>query len=203
MTLDIDDDLVCTITENVKYSHNASQSIKQYASESKTEDELLEAYEADKEGIFTEPLKVENKTKTYPNYTVATTYESENILESIGDKLFLDCTGGKGYKTNPFIEENRSYPVFFDNKIQETIVYSINVPDGYEILELPEKLNLSMPGSIASFSFTPNQMNNKIVINSTLKVNKTFISGDMYGSLKTFFDNMIAKHKEKIVLQKL
>jgi hypothetical protein len=202
MKLDIDDELNCTISENAKYSHNASKMLERYSPSSKTEEELIEAFEENKEGIFTESLTIENKTKTFPNYTLATTYESENILEAIGDKLFLDCTGNKGYKTNPFIEENRSYPVFFKNKIQETIVYSISIPEGYELLETPENLNLSMPNGLGTFSFTSNTMKDKVAINSIFKLKTTFLGPEMYGSIKTFFDSIAAKHKEKIVLVK-
>ncbi len=203
MNLEIDDELICTVTENAKYSHNASSMMKQYSPSKKTEEELIEAFEEDKEGIFTESLKIENKTKTFPNYTLAATYETENLLESIGDKLFLDCTGNKGYKINPFIEENRSYPVFFNDKMEETIVYSIAIPEGYTLLEMPEKLNVSMPDKLGSFTFNSNMMNNKIIINSRLKINATYLGPEMYAGIKTFFDHIATKHKEKIVLVKL
>lgn len=98
---------------------------------------------------------------------------------------------------------NRKYPVDFSSPIEETFKATYQIPKGYVVEEVPKniKMTLSEDGGMYSFLIrsTPD---GKLMVSSRLVINKTTFYAEEYDGLKQFFDQIIAKHAEQIVLKK-
>ncbi|HAK78750.1 MAG TPA: hypothetical protein DCM71_18030 [Runella sp.] len=69
-------------------------------------------------------------------------------------------------------------------------------------MELPQSISVSLPEGGGKFVFSSAQTENRITISSRLTLRKSSFLPEEYGQLKEFFDQLIAKHNEQIVLKK-
>lgn len=118
------------------------------------------------------------------------------------DLLYLSPMLLHGQQDNPFKQATRTLPVDFDSPIDETYIFSFQLPAGYEVEELPQGSVLTLPNNAAKFTYMAQEVNGKLQVMSRLNISKTFFTPAEYGNLREFFNRMVAKHAEKVVLRK-
>jgi hypothetical protein len=128
-------------------------------------------------------------------------HSSEIAQESAG-MMYVNVLLNMGDKENPFKLEKREYPVDLGIPIKDTYNFTYQIPAGYSVESLPGSVNISLPEKGGNFRFYASLEGNKITIFSKLSINKTFFIPNDYGALKEFFNLVIAKYAEKIVLKK-
>lgn len=129
-----------------------------------------------------------------------------NIAEAVtitGDHMYFHPLLLGMKKENPFKLDARNFPVDFGCP-QETLgMMKIKLPEGYEVEELPEPIAVTLPDNAGIFRFSVNKMNNELMVINMLKINKTIFMPEEYLILKNFYDLVIAKHAEQVVLKKI
>ena len=78
----------------------------------------------------------------------------------------------------------------------------VTIPDGYEVEELPESKIFMLPEKGARYIYSVSQMGSAINIMSNLQVNKTIFAQTQYPNLREFYNQVVAKQAEMIVLKK-
>jgi hypothetical protein len=68
--------------------------------------------------------------------------------------------------------------------------------------ELPKPKLILMPGNSAKYSYNVTQMGNTLNVVSMLQINKSLFLQDEYPNLREFYNQIIAKQAEQIVLKK-
>ncbi len=155
----------------------------------------------------------------FPDYTLSEA-RVENA-DSLHRLLLLRCglknegsgqeTVGRFYLTplllgaqreNPFKSPTRKFPVDFGAPLEETCLVTFTLPEGYAVEEAPKTLSLTLPNNDGRFMFSTTQTGNQLVINSRLTLRKTIFTGEEYPTLRAFFDKIVAKHAEQVVLKK-
>jgi hypothetical protein len=126
-----------------------------------------------------------------------------NVLNAAGDLIFFNPMLNERISDNPFKIEDRKYPVDFGHLTDNTYILNLEVPEGYEVDDLPEDLRMAMPDNSAAFNYQLTVMGNKIQIMSKFQINKTLFPYSDYKFLKSFYDEVVKKHSEQIVLKKL
>jgi hypothetical protein len=76
------------------------------------------------------------------------------------------------------------------------------IPEGYTLDERPQDIILSLPEGKAKFSFRLAQNPNSIQLISTLDISKPLYTTEDYVLLKEFYNTVVQKQAEKIVLKK-
>ncbi|MFT2010052.1 DUF3857 domain-containing protein [Pontibacter sp. 13R65] len=118
------------------------------------------------------------------------------------DVLYLNPMMSKGEKENPFKLEERSYPVDFGYPMDETFMCKIAIPAGYEVDETPKSIAVSLPDNGGKFTYIVESKNSEIQVMSKISINKPLYYADEYPYLKEFYNQIVAKHAEQIVLKK-
>jgi hypothetical protein len=103
---------------------------------------------------------------------------------------------------NPFIQEKREYPIDFVFPHQDKYMVTLTLPDGYVVESMPQSLSLSMEENIGSFKYMLANNGKQIQASISLDLNYANVSADYYETLKGFFQKVIEKQNEKIVLKK-
>lgn len=103
--------------------------------------------------------------------------------------------------SNPFKQEKRIYPVDFGTPYDEMNIIKFTVPDGFLIEELPKSKVIALPNS-AKYTFNCSQMGNIINITSNLSISRSLFSQEEYPNLREFYNQVVAKQEEQIVLKK-
>src|SRR5690606_12473822 len=107
------------------------------------------------------------------------------------------------YTKNPFQSAERHYPVELPYQIDETIVASIAIPEGYEVDELPSQLVVKLDQAESGyFEYRIGVMESTISLRTVLRFNRTVFMPEEYEGLRKFFGMIVSKHAEYIVFKK-
>jgi hypothetical protein len=130
-------------------------------------------------------------------FTIADAVDMNSGLILINPMMFEATT------SNPFKLKERVYPVEFSYPTAETIISNWVLPEGYVIDQIPKPIALALPGNSGKFTYNVVQNGNNVMITSIIKINQTTFVHDEYAYLKEFFNQIIAKQAENIVIKKL
>lgn len=183
------------LTQNRAYSFRDKNS-------SISEDAYLENIEKNMPGFEVLEYKIENKTNPEEPLKEDYNFISTNEIEVINNKLFFKPLLFFAIDENPFKHEKRDYPIDFKYPLHDSYTITYNLPQGYVVESMPEKINIAMEDNLGSFSFLIGQTGNKIQIVSNFYINSAIFSAEYYDTLKTFYNQVFLKMNEKIVLKK-
>jgi hypothetical protein len=96
----------------------------------------------------------------------------------------------------------RYYPVEMPYAKTETYVFSLIVPNGYSVDEMPKSEKMSLAANAGSFEYLIAQSGNTIQIKSTLKFAKAVFQANEYENLREFYTRVLKKQNEQIILKK-
>ncbi|ALI98888.1 DUF3857 domain-containing protein [Rufibacter tibetensis] len=116
--------------------------------------------------------------------------------------IYLQPMLFKAQVENPFKLSTRKYPVDFGYPLEEVYMCSFTLPEGYVVEELPKNILVSLPENGGSFTYALEVAENKIKVTSKLNIAKPIFLAQEYALLKEFYNQIIAKHAEQIVLKK-
>ena len=123
-------------------------------------------------------------------------------ITSTGEMIYLSPFVMDQEEENPFKLEAREYPVDFGSPFDKTYVIKITIPDNYTVEELPKSKALVLPNSAAKYFFNAAQAGNTINIASSLSLNRSLFVQDEYPNLREFYNQIVAKQAEQIILKK-
>jgi hypothetical protein len=168
-----------------------------------------------KEDIYLENLENENQKIEIKEYSrtnekdlklpVVETYSftGSNLTEIIGDKIYINPMLFYTHHENPFKQEVREYPVDYGYSFLDKYAINIQIPDVYKIETLPASGIFSMQDDLGTFKFMTSSSVNTINVIVLHQINTPIISSEYYDMLKEFYQKMIDKQNEKIVLVKI
>ncbi|MET0760480.1 MAG: DUF3857 domain-containing protein [Flavobacterium sp.] len=164
----------------------------------------LEKLENNFNGIQIKDYVIENKNTNLSKPIIETfTFTSDNHCEIIGGKMFINPLLFFTQAKNPFVQEKRELPIYFGYPKQEKYNIIFEIPDGYTVESIPKTITISAIENIGLFTFNSIASENKIQIAITIDINAAIVSADYYEVLKGFFQKMVDKQNEKIVLKKV
>jgi hypothetical protein len=119
------------------------------------------------------------------------------------DVIYLNPMFGEGYKDNPFKADNRLFPIEMPSAVDRTHIASIQVPEGYVVDELPKSVRVKLnDADEGGFEYIINSNENVISLTTRLYLKKATFLPQQYEDLREFFNFVVAKQKEQIVLKK-
>lgn len=170
---------------------------------SKGQDEdYVKALQEEVEGLAVETHDFQNMDNIYKraeaNYEVSLT---DQVMMA-GDMIYFSPMLHYTIAENPFKLAERKYPVDYAHPFEEVYVLSFELPDGFAIEELPEVTNLVLPDKAGKFTYTAKELSNNIQIMVRFKIDKPFFSFEQYPFLKEFYNLIVEKYSEQIVLKR-
>jgi hypothetical protein len=120
-----------------------------------------------------------------------------------GDVIYLNPLLTYRTEQNPFRLESREYPVDFGSMVEKVYLCRLTLPEGYDVEELPESKVMMLPGNAARFLYNVSKIGNTISVTSNLSINKSIFVQQEYPNLREFYNQMVAKQAENIVLKKI
>ena len=120
------------------------------------------------------------------------------------DLLYINPLFGEAETENPFKSAERRYPVEMPYAMDETYVATIYVPAGYEVEELPKQIKILLNEQKEGFfEYAIEKFNNIISLRTRVKLDRTFYSPEEYEMLREFYNMVVKKQSEQIVLKKI
>ncbi|AOZ98668.1 DUF3857 domain-containing protein [Flavobacterium commune] len=164
----------------------------------------LEKKENEFNGIEISDYTVENKSADLSKAVIEKfTFASNNHCEMIGGKMFINPLLFFTMEKNPFVQEKRKMPVYFGYPRQEKYNFNFEIPEGYQVESIPKAMRIATDDKMLVFSVNSLLSGNNIQISVAKEINTGMASADIYDGLKEFYQKMIEKQHEKIVLKKI
>jgi len=166
------------------------------------EEEYLEKLENENQKIeISDYLRTNEKDVKKPIVETCS-FTGTNLCEIIGGKMYINPLLFFTNEHNPFKQETREYPVDYGFPFLDKYSININIPEGYVIETLPKSSVFNMEDNIGSFKFISNASGSSIQLSISHQINTPIVSSEYYSMLKDYYQGMIAKETEKIVLKK-
>ena len=164
-----------------------------------SEDNYLEYLEKKHEGIEVSDFTVSKDDMVKP-VIEEYSFSHNNLSDVIGDKIYINPLLFLTQKENPFKQDKREYPIDFAYPFQDKYMVNIIIPKGYTVESIPDPVAITMEQNIGSFKFNIQAGENNIQLMAIMDMNYANIPPDYYATIKDFFQKMIEKQNEKIVL---
>ncbi len=124
-------------------------------------------------------------------------------VEVIDNEMFFSPLLFLKNEENIFKSNERKYPVDYGYGYSSSMMVSVKIPEGYEISEIPEGSAFKLPENMGSFVYRSSVMGNTIQVSITETLNTPFIPADYYPVLKQFYNQIIQKESDQVVLKKI
>lgn len=201
--LTLNEDLEWVGTMKVRCKDYAANAMRETFIEKDNEAAYIASVESDNEGLDIQDFKVEGIQDINKSVKEDCKVTFSNQLMDGGDLLYFNPMLSFGMEENPFKLEERSYPV--DYPYPQAITYSIQykIPEGYIVDELPEQKVIALPEKSGTFNYSVKSQGGKLIVLSQFKTNKNLFLPTEYPALKEFYNIVVAKHAEQVVLKKV
>jgi len=166
------------------------------------ETEYLKQFRNDKTGLGIKDYKAENLDNPNEPFVESMDVMIDDNVEEAGDLIYFTPMLFERTKDNPFVIDDRKYPVDFGHPNEEVYRMTIEIPKEYKFDKLPQSEKISLLEDAASFSFVIGQEENKISLVSKISFKKAIYTIQEYHDLKELFSNIVRKQAEQIVIKK-
>jgi len=202
---------ICNLKiENNEFSGNVLTKLQGYSAIASNKKYTIDG--ADK---YVEVLLEEHKDWVVENYSVTNENPCHegfkekfdvtvrNAVFEGGNMLYIDPILVNRWDDNPLKNEIRKFPVDFNYPVVTKYISNIIIPEGYEIEELPESIQFSLPDKSANFIYMVKHQGSTIQLVNQFEIKKSFYTVEEYPSLREFWSMVVSKNNEQIVLKQI
>lgn len=191
------------ISGNINLAYTGNKALKERSRfNSKTEDEILELIDEEYTSMNVESAEIHNLSDLGKRFLNVLEVEMVDELDMNSELIYINPFLMDQIKSNPFTLEERKYPVDYGYAFDDTYMIELTIPKGYRLESKPAPCKIALPEKSGFFMFSANQLNNKITIVCKTKINKRQFQYFEYKSLKEFYNLIVAKQAEMLVLKK-
>jgi transglutaminase-like putative cysteine protease len=201
LTINNDGELEGSITK-IRENYAALDLRKGIAAET-SQDKFIENLENDFKGLDITKFEFINLDSIYKPISERYEVAISDYIEEAGNLLYFNPLLEERIKENPFKLEDRKFPVDYGYPHEYKYTLQFIIPEGYTVDEVPESIKLTLPDKAAEFKYSAIQQDNSIQIGTELIIKKSQFVQTEYSRLKEFYDKVIAKQGEHIVLKKI
>ena len=130
------------------------------------------------------------------------TLQINDHISVAGDAMYINPFVVEQETENPFKLEKREYPVDYGKPTEELYMCKITIPEGYTVDELPPSKVLLLPGNGGKYVYNIASTGNSLTLLSSFQINKSLFLQAEYPNLREFYNQVVAKQAEQIVLKK-
>jgi hypothetical protein len=136
---------------------------------------------------------------------------SQPLVETMKIELPLEITNNRIYfnpfifdrkLNNPFKASQRLYPVDFGAPEENTLLFTLELPDKIEVEENLSNAAFTLPANGGRFLLNATTLQNKISVTSVININKVVYNSNEYPALKELYNRIVESHNSQIVFSK-
>jgi hypothetical protein len=164
------------------------------------------------DAYFKSYSKEKSFTETMDSFTVSGIKDVESgvtlnfkmkIHTNDEDHYYFNPTMRAGLNKNPFISEERNYPVELPYVFDDSYVLNMEIPEGYEVEELPKSVKVKLNDNDGIFEYLIQKNQNTIQFKNVLNIKKATFDPEDYNNLRDFYAYVVKKQAEVIVFKRV
>ncbi|MEM9848790.1 MAG: DUF3857 domain-containing protein [Bacteroidota bacterium] len=169
-----------------------------------TGDHWASAFEAQAVDASISNVEYENLNAVYQPFKEKMDCELSDLAQVVDDYIYMTPIFYSSYKENPFKLEKRSFPIDFSHPINERIIVNVAVPAGYTVEEIPASVSWMLEDGAGKFLFSASQLESGMIqVVMNIQIKKLLFLPSEYASVKNFFDLIVEKQQEQIVMARV
>lgn len=153
--------------------------------------------------IHFEELKIINEEDVYKPLQINGKVKVSAAVITNGSTKYISPFLEPFFAENPLKRTTRLYPIDIPEPMSFRYIFNFVIPEGYTLVETPQQAMVTFGGDDAKFSLLVQNNNNRLQITSHLQINKIHYEPDDYADFKEFFNQIIAKQQEQVVIKKV
>ncbi|MFA0964033.1 DUF3858 domain-containing protein [Roseivirga sp. BDSF3-8] len=154
------------------------------------------------EGWEVSDIQIENASNLYDDISRKYSLVSEDKAQANAGTIYIEPILLGAEEENIFKLEDRVFPVDIPYPTQSTYMLTLTLPEGYTMVEAPQPQQVTLPNNGGSYTYQIMQNGNMVQVVSKLNLNQLAFPPNEYPNLRKFYEMIIAKQAETIVLQK-
>ena len=136
-------------------------------------------------------------------YELSFTLGSDNQMPGQNNMIYFQPILINSHRENPFKSDSRYFPVDYSYPFKEKYILVLQLPDNLQIVEAPANAKVSLPDNLGSFIYASQIQGNKYQLSTDFRINKATIPTKYYKGLQEFYNIMVAKLSEVVVIKKV
>jgi hypothetical protein len=201
-TLELDETGVMRGHMNFKEEGYASVSMRNRLEKAVNEEKFIEDLENKHPGLDILSYEIKGKDEAYGPLKGVYEIEITDRTEFMGDLISFNPFLFEQTEENPFKLEERKIPVNFTYPRSIKYMFQYKIPEDFVVEAIPENINLMFPDKSVKFLYSATQIGNAINIAAVLDVDRHIYTPSEYKNLKEFFNQLVAKEAEMILIKK-
>lgn len=162
----------------------------------------LDAFVKRNPGLKLEDAGIENIDSVYLPVKEEYKISLKNMADAIDTTVYIYPMLLHKLIENPFKPEKRLYPVNFAFPREGSYSVKITLPEGWKISSWPEAIKIGLPEDAAYFLYQVTPIGNSINLTYRMIINKPVFPAAEYPELREFYNQIVAKHNEAIVVKR-
>jgi hypothetical protein len=130
-------------------------------------------------------------------------YIASDAVDEIGENLYFSPLLFFTMDENPFKLDKREYPIDFVYPFKHKYLINIMLPNGYVVESQPKSEIFNFNDGESKFDYVIKENGKFLQLSVQLDINTSFINPKDYHVFKEFFNNVVNKQAEQIVLKKI
>ena len=160
------------------------------------EDEYLEKLEDMLQSEITD------YTFSQSNTLVERSYKYKKTPEGTSGYIYMNALFTPLLEENPFQATVRKFPIEFKFATTKQIAYSLQLPEGYTIEELPASIYAQAGKGGMNARFTINFRDNMLTGSLTYTMDRLAYSSTEYAEIKRFFEVLVELSQKQIIIKR-
>lgn len=136
-------------------------------------------------------------------FTLNATLELEDYVYRVGNLLLVTLNPSQmlsGSGSTSFTEPTREYPIYAAQGPALRFYYDLKLPDGYDILAMPEIL--SVPTPFTDSEITVSKQDNRIIITGLVTFKPAWIKPEEYSRFRENYLKLVKTSREQVFVLK-
>ncbi len=189
-----------TGTRNTAYQGQYASSIRNRFKNAKDSTEFVSKLETE-ENIKVTQLSFNKMYDFTPQMEEKVVFEKQ---ATVNDQfIYLNPLIFLHVEKSPFTQAERKLPVELPHTEQITLSVQLTIPDGYAIEEQPKPLVIKTEDGQGACRYQVQQQDNKITLLYTFSFNKLLYLPEEYKGLQSFWETIVERNNEMLVLKKI
>ncbi len=163
----------------------------------------VNAIDTGNEAVVITEFEAKDLASTKENMSISYTANSNSLVEEIAGDLYMSPMLYFAQTENPFKDDKRAYPIFFEYPKSQKYNISIKIPEGYKVKSLPQAIKADLANNTGSYTYLLQEAPGILQLAVSLDINTPIILPQDYEYVKGMFSQITEKEKEKIVFTKI
>jgi len=148
--------------------------------------------------IIDSTIEVQNQLNKEKPYIL--TYKQTSKPEIVNEKIYLSPFLNETISDNPLKQKERTFPIDMTYPKQRIFNATILIPEGYKVDYIPSEQKIN--NQLFELTYSASSDDNQIIISFDYYFKKYVYSSNDYSKIKFYFNEIVKKGNEKIVLSK-